>query len=243
MISVACDICGRRHSLTNDRWEQRIHCRDCGVIFDVDEHNEFDPTVPEDAEKEIMEEEEQESLFSKVWGTAIHVVGTVCVVVALTWMVGLVFADPRATGPKPVVQSPPPSPPSTWTPPPRPVNPMPVNPVPSVPVFPAPTNPVANLELPQPTVAHTPSPFGSTLPGFPSVNPNSSMPSSPSFPPATSPFPSSGAHSAPSRNPFAESQKRIEESRKQMDEMQKRNRDAMGRGRPVGPRGMGGMRP
>lgn len=92
MIQVACDICGRRYSLTEERLGQRLTCKSCDVEFEVCRGNEFDPDTPEFPEESPVEQEDSD--FS--WRQAItRTVGGICVVIGLGTMISLLFIDPR----------------------------------------------------------------------------------------------------------------------------------------------------
>ncbi len=92
MIQVACDICGRRYSLAEERLGQRLTCKSCDVEFEVSRDNEFDPDSPEFPEESPVEEEDSD--FS--WRQAItRTVGGICVVIGLGTMISLLFIDPR----------------------------------------------------------------------------------------------------------------------------------------------------
>lgn len=92
MISVACDICGRRYTVADERRDQRLACKSCDVEFEVTKDNEFDPDTPEFPEESPVEEEESGISWTQI---AANTAGGICVIAGLAVMISLVFINPR----------------------------------------------------------------------------------------------------------------------------------------------------
>lgn len=93
MMLVACDICGRRYSLAEERLGQRLTCKSCDVEFEVCRGNEVDPDEPEFPVESPVENDESDVSWSQLLK---RTVGGICVVIGLGTMISLLFIDPRS---------------------------------------------------------------------------------------------------------------------------------------------------
>lgn len=93
MMLVACDICGRRYSLAEERLGQRLTCKSCDVEFEVCRGNEVDPEEPEFPVESPVENDDPDVEWTQLLK---RTVGGICVVIGLGAMISLLFIDPRS---------------------------------------------------------------------------------------------------------------------------------------------------
>lgn len=93
MMLVACDICGRRYSLAEERLGQRLTCKSCDVEFEVCRGNEVDPDEPEFPVESPVENDDPDVEWTQLLK---RTVGGICVVIGLGAMISLLFIDPRS---------------------------------------------------------------------------------------------------------------------------------------------------
>ncbi|TXI10157.1 MAG: hypothetical protein E6Q76_04550 [Rhizobium sp.] len=95
-IYVACDVCGHRYVMTEERTGRTAKCKSCGVAFEVGPENYYDPETSELDEPAASEEEESSGV--SLWTIASrcgHGVAGLVTAGILVWMVTLVFRSPR----------------------------------------------------------------------------------------------------------------------------------------------------
>lgn len=95
-LYVACDICGHRYVLPQDREGRNLKCKSCGVPFEISRDTEYDPDSSEF--KELDEDDEaSESSLAPLWKIATvtgHCLAGVVTLSMLIWMATLLFKSP-----------------------------------------------------------------------------------------------------------------------------------------------------
>ena len=95
-IYVACDICGHRYVLPEERSGRNAKCKSCGVSFDVGPENYYDPDTSE-LDEPAKSDDDGSSTMS-IWQIASkigHGLAGLVTAGILVWMVSLVFRSPR----------------------------------------------------------------------------------------------------------------------------------------------------
>ena len=96
-IYVACDICGHRYVLSGDRSGRNAKCKSCGVSFEVNSDNYYDPDTSE-LDEPAKNDDDDGSSMSPLWNIA-HKIGHglagLVTLGILVWMGSLVFRSPR----------------------------------------------------------------------------------------------------------------------------------------------------
>lgn len=98
-LYVACDICGHRYVLPQEREGRNLKCKSCGVPFEVSRDSEYDP---DSSEFEELEEDEDtsESSLAPLWKMATvtsHCLAGLVTLSMLVWMATLLFKSPVET--------------------------------------------------------------------------------------------------------------------------------------------------
>ena len=96
-IYVACDVCGHRYVLPDERMGRSAKCKSCGVSFAIKSDNFYDPETLETDEDE-EEDGEEGSAFSPVWDIARkvgHALAGLVTLAMLFWMSTLLFRSPQ----------------------------------------------------------------------------------------------------------------------------------------------------
>lgn len=95
-IYVACDVCGHRYELPEEREGRAFKCRSCGVSFDVDRENYYDP---ETSELDVDEDDSSDGdSMSPVWTIARNIGNGLAGLAAfgiILWMASLLFRSPQ----------------------------------------------------------------------------------------------------------------------------------------------------
>ena len=95
-LYVACDVCGHRYVLPGDRGGRNAKCKSCGVSFEVDSANFYDPDTSEMDDEE--DDDEKDSSLTPVWDIAKkvgHAMAGLVTLMMLVWMSTLLFRSPR----------------------------------------------------------------------------------------------------------------------------------------------------
>lgn len=94
-LHVACDVCGHRYVLSSNHFGRRMKCKSCGVGFDVQSQNYYDPETEETSEEN--EDADEGSSLSPVWDIARkvgHSIVAICTLTLLIAMASLMFRSP-----------------------------------------------------------------------------------------------------------------------------------------------------
>ena len=95
-LYVACDVCGHRYVLPGDREGRNAKCKSCGVSFEVDSANFYDPDTSE-MDDDDDEDDEKDSSLTPVWDIAKkvgHAMAGLVTLMMLVWMSTLLFRSP-----------------------------------------------------------------------------------------------------------------------------------------------------
>lgn len=94
-IYIACDVCGHRYVLPDERMGRNAKCKSCGVSFTVNSENFYDPDTSETDEEE---DEEETSSIGQAWDIVKkvgHALAGLVTVAMLFWMSTLLFRSPQ----------------------------------------------------------------------------------------------------------------------------------------------------
>lgn len=98
-LCVACDICGHRYVLPQEREGRNLKCKSCGVPFEVSRDSGYDP---DSSEFEELEEDDaaSEGSLAPLWKIATvtgHCLAGVVTLSMLVWMATLLLKSPIET--------------------------------------------------------------------------------------------------------------------------------------------------
>jgi hypothetical protein len=96
-IYVACDVCGHRYTLPEERLGRSAKCKSCGVSFEIRSDNFYDPETTE-FDEEDEDDDEGGSVLSPVWAIAKkigHAASGLVTLAMLYWMSTLLFRSPK----------------------------------------------------------------------------------------------------------------------------------------------------